>query len=346
MVMASFVFGTSLAAGMLVYETRLAHSGLRTAGAVRLGRLSAPPAFYGILLGYGGALLSGGFDELWHRIYGIDARLWSPPHLLIMLFTMVVDYSLLLGLATSAGRLGWKFDWRNPFFWTLTLVGAYTFEVVNFQMAEAFLIGYEAHGGGLLGLLFPILVGSLFPMSLLLTIKLARNFGIAGLVFLVGLCLHLVGVSIAGAGFAVLKPVSEIETYILLNPDSTIAMTRQLASQIGFKGLIGYQQAWLMILSGAPLGIVSILSLVRRARRRQLIAASLYSASLVLVSFLWFRRIPVLRAYNIPWWNAVLGVAIAAVFGLITGWIGIRISALVRGSEQRTNPAEGTVLPV
>ena len=329
MVMTAFVSGASLAVGMLVHETRLARSGLHMPGTVRLGPLSAPLAFYGILLGYGGALLSAGFDELWHRLFGIDANLWSPPHLSIMFFTLVVDYSLLLGLAASADALRWKFHWKNPYFWMLALAGAYTFEAVNFQMAEAFLVGYRANGAGMLGLLFPILVGALFPMSLLLTIRLSRQFRIAGLIFLLALSLQLAGVLIAAAGFAILQPVSQVELYVRLNPGSTTAVARQLASQIGFNGLIGYEQAWLMVLSGGPLALVSLLDRSAWARRMPLIAAPLYSASLVLVSFIWFQFIPVLRAYHIPWWNAILGAALAAAFGLIAAMIGLGISSMV-----------------
>lgn len=331
MVMVAFVSGASICAWMVVQETRLARSGLPVQGQKRLGPFFAPPAFYGILLGYSGALLSGGFDEIWHRIFGIDASLWSPPHLLIMFFTLVVDYSLLLGLSTSARGLGWEFHWKNPYFWLLLLAGAYTFEAVNFQMAEAILVAFLAHGAGLQGLLFPILVGALFPMSLLLAIRLSGRFWIAALIFLLTLCLQMIGVKIAELGFSVLKPVSHVEIYVLLNPTSVTALARQMSKQLGFNGLIGYEQAWTMLLSGIPLALVSLLGLAAWPRRRPLVAAPLYGASLVLVAFIWFQLIPVLRssAYH-PWAYALLGAFLAAAAGLCFGWAGLRISLLVR----------------
>ena len=334
MVMAAFTSGSLLVIGMLAYETRLARSGVRLPGTVRLGWLASPAAFYGILFGYGGALLSGGFDELWHRLFGIDATLWSPPHLFIMLFTMIVDYSLLIGLATSAKRLGWKFEWRNPFFWMIILAGAYTFEAVNFQTGEAFLVGFRAHGTGILGLLFPILVGSIFPMSLLLIIKLTHRFWSVSLVFLTTLGLQYLGVSIAAAGFEIIRPVSVVEEYVRLYPASTTAVARLFASQIGFHGLIGFEQAWTMFLSGVSFLFVSLLQLWPWARRIPLIAAPIYSASLVIVSFLWFQTIPALRAYPTTWADVALGTIIAITFGLIFGSIGLRLSTLAEKHEE------------
>jgi hypothetical protein len=257
-----------------------------------------------------------------------------------MFFTLVVDYSLLLGLTASARALGWNFHWRNPYFWLLILAGAYTFEAVNFQMAEGILVAYLAHGVGLQGLLFPIMVGALFPMSLLLVIQLSGRFWTAALIFLLTLCLQMTGVKIAELGFAVLKPASHVEIYVLLNPTSVTALARQLSRQLGFHGLIGYEQAWSMALSGIPLGLVSLLHFSTWARRRLLVAAPLYSASLVLVSFAWFQFIPVLHSGSQhSWVDALLGAFLAAAAGLLFGWAGFKIASFVRqpGEEKSAN---------
>jgi hypothetical protein len=332
LVMVAFVSGVTLVIGMLAYETTLDRSGVHLKGTLRLGPIRAPLAFYGIFIGYSGALLSGGFDELWHRIFGVDVTLWSPPHLTIMFFTMVVDYSLLIGLTASATNLGWKFEWRSPFFWTLAIAGAYTFEAANFQMAEAFVVGYRANGAGLLGLLFPILVGSFFPMSLLLAIRLSRRFWIAVLIFGFALGLQYFGVVVAAAGFAILRPVSTVEGYIRLNPASTIALARQFASRIGFNGLIGFEQAWTMTLSGVPLGLVSLLEMWPWARLKPLIAAPLYGTSLVIFSYFWFQHIPILRAYRTSWMAVVLATGLAAAGSLFFGRIGLSLARLAEKS--------------
>ncbi len=338
LVLAAFASGLGLVITALVHETRLARSGVHLEGTTRLGPIYAPPALFGVFLGFVGALLSGGFDELWHEIFGIDVTLWSPPHLAIMLCTMIVDYSLLMGLAASAARMGWKFEPRRAFFWAFILVGAYTFEAVNFQMAQAFIVSFHAQGAGLIGLLFPILVGALFPMSLLLILGLSRRFWIAVPIFLLTLVLEYIGVGLASAGFAILRPVSVVEDFVRANPDSTIALARQFARAIGFGGLIGFEQAWTMMLSGVPLGLVSLMQLWPWAKRRIWMAAPVYAASLVLTSYLWFQLIPTLRGYRIAWYDVAIGMALAAMVGLIFGAIGLWLTRL--GSEPTARPAQ------
>ena len=140
MVFLAFVSGLAIVVVMIAYETGLSIAGQDIPHTAKLGMLRSPGAYFGILLGYAAALLSGVIDELWHRAFGIDATLWSPPHLLIMAATMVVDYSLLLGITASARRLGYTFTWKSPLLWGIVLTGAYAYEAIHFQMGEAFII--------------------------------------------------------------------------------------------------------------------------------------------------------------------------------------------------------------
>ena len=276
--------GLAITLAWIAYETSLERRGATLQGAARLGPLRAPLAFFGIMAGYTGALLSAFFDEYWHRTFGIDATLWSPPHLCIMATIMLVDLSLMVGITTAARRNGMTFTWRSPYLWGLALASAYSFEAVNFQMNEAFIVGFRAGGVGLMGILFPVMVGAFFPMALLMSIRLSRRFWIAALLFVIALALQFAGTGIAAAGFDILKPVSKVEEFVRLNPKSTLAKARQFAMLIGFTGLIGFQQAWAMSLSALPLGLVSLLEVIPWARRHPLVAAPVFSASMVLVS--------------------------------------------------------------
>src|SRR5437762_1666247 len=84
-----------LSLGVLVYETWSASAAMRNAGGTAPGGLRAggPPAFriaglvgtrgyhlawWGIAL----TIIAAPIDDLWHRLFGIDVTLWSPPHLL------------------------------------------------------------------------------------------------------------------------------------------------------------------------------------------------------------------------------------------------------------------------
>ncbi len=328
-VMAAFVGGLLIALSLIAYETTLAASGQELPHSVRLGPLRAPGAIFGIALGYIAALLSAGLDELWHEIFGIDATLWSPPHLSIMLSIMVVDFSLILGIAASARRQGYEFTWKSPLLWGLVLTGAYAFEAVNFQMGEAFIVGFRHSGAGLYGLFYPILLGAFLPLSMLTSIRLSRHFWIMLLIIVLALLLQYIATGIAAAGFAILKPVSVIDAYVRLNPNSTAAKAREFAGLLGFHGLIGFEQAWAMTLSAVPLAMVALLELFPWARRNPLLAAPVYSISMVLFSFIWFKQVPPLNSYTITGLHLIIAATISALGGLVTGSLGLRLARLV-----------------
>jgi len=324
----AFLSGLVLVLSLIVYETALAAAGQELPYTVRLGPFRAAPAAVGILIGYLGALLGAGFDELWHELFGIDATLWSPPHLFIMLAIMVVDFSLLLGIAASARRLGYDFTWKSPLFWGLILTGAYAFEAVNFQMGEAFIVGYRHGGVGLYGLLFPLLVGAFLPLSMMACIRLARRFWVVLLILGLTVSLPYLATGVAAAGFAVLQPVSVIDEYMRQNPESTAAKAREFAGLLGFNGLIGFHQAWTMTLSAPALLLVSLLEFFPWARKRPLLAAPIFAAGMVLFSFLWFELTPALRGYPITASDLLLGMLISALASLLTGSLGLRLTKL------------------
>lgn len=60
-----------------------------------------------LLAGIGGlaTLASAPLDDLWHRMFGRDAVIWSPPHLLAVVATFALTVGLLAGLANTSGRL-------------------------------------------------------------------------------------------------------------------------------------------------------------------------------------------------------------------------------------------------
>ena len=329
LVLFAFTAGLVITLALIAYETFLASAGWAQPHSVRIGPLRALPAAFGIFFGYLFALLSGGFDELWHETFGIDATLWSPPHLMIMLSTVVVDFSLMLGIAASSHRLGYEFNLKSPLFWGLVLTGAYAFESVNFQMGEAFIVGYRQGGVGLYGLLFPVLVGAFLPLSMIPLIRLARRFWVVLPALGLTLLLQYLATGIAAAGFAILKPVSVIEEYVLQNPESTAAKAREFASLLGFNGLIGFHQAWTMTLSFLPLVLVSLLELIPWARRYPLVAAPVFSIGMVVFSFIWFQQIPVLKAYPVTGLDLLLACGISGLGGLLMGSLGLKLARLV-----------------
>ena len=326
LVFVAFIGGVALVLAMISYETGLSRAGQVQAHTVKIGPFRATGAVFAIFFGYSFGLLSAVVDEMWHRIFGIDATLWSPPHLMIMTATVVVDFSLLLGITSSARRLGYGFRWDSPLFWGVLLVGAYAFESVNFQMGEAFIVGYRNRGLGLYGLLFPMMVGAVLPLSLMAIVRISRRFWMGLLILALTIGLQYLATGVSAAGFAILKPVSVIDEYVRQNPDSTAAVTRQFAGLLGFNGLIGFHQAWTMALAAPALALVALLQVIPWARRHLIVAAPVFSVAMVVLSYFWFQFVPALQQYPINALDVVVAAAISAAGGLIFGDLGQRLA--------------------
>lgn len=77
----------------------------RAGGGVRqLREVLADPALLLAALGGFGALASAPVDDAWHRLFGRDAVLWSPPHLLAVTATLALVAGLLAGLRLAPSR--------------------------------------------------------------------------------------------------------------------------------------------------------------------------------------------------------------------------------------------------
>lgn len=330
---AGFVSALGLALAAVTYETWLDRQGARMQGVTRVGGITVSPFLLMVSLSYLAGVFFTFLDDQWHRRFGLDATLWSPPHLLIGLAMASVDFILLLGLVVSARRLDLKFNWRSAYFWGFMLLGAFMFEAANYWTSQAFIYGYSQGGAGLLGLLFPILVGALYPLALVLNLRLAKRYWIVVPIFALTLILQYAGTGFAALAFAVLKPVSILGDYIRQNPQSTIALAREFAARNGMVGLIGLQQAWVMWLSGIPLLLVALLSFWPAARGRWLLAAPVYSVSLVLTCYVWFQRLPVMAKYDVTWVHVAAAAILAASGGLVLGWLGSKLAGAVEAGQ-------------
>ncbi|HLC42632.1 MAG TPA: hypothetical protein VJO34_13540 [Methylomirabilota bacterium] len=59
-----------------------------------------------VVLGGGIVYLSAPFDELWHRWYGLDVDIWSPPHLSGIAGGFIIALGSVYALAAELGQLG------------------------------------------------------------------------------------------------------------------------------------------------------------------------------------------------------------------------------------------------
>src|SRR5919108_3099011 len=85
-----------IAFGVLAAETWLARGGRAPVDTVRVLGMVGTPGFHLVWLGMALVVLAAPIDDLWHRLFGIDVTLWSPPHLLGLAGAQVSTLALLL----------------------------------------------------------------------------------------------------------------------------------------------------------------------------------------------------------------------------------------------------------
>jgi hypothetical protein len=138
--------------------------------------------------------------------------------------------------------------------------------------------------------------------------------------------LQYAATGIAALGFAILKPVSVIDQYVLLYPESTAAKAREFAALLGNNGLIGLHQAWTMTLALPALVLVVLIGSFAWVRRRPLLLAAAFSISMVLIAYALYGLTPALRDYPIAGVDVALAALLALAGGLLTGALGLRLT--------------------
>jgi hypothetical protein len=178
------------------------------------------------------------------------------------------------------------------------------------------------------------LIGAFLPLSLVATIRLARRAWAILLTAGLALALQYVATGIAALGFAILKPVSIIDQYVLLYPESTAAKAREFAALLGNNGLIGLHQAWTMLLAFPALVLVALIGNFAWVRRRPLLMAAAFSISMVLIAHALYGLTPALRDYPISGVDVALGALLALAGGLLTGALGLRLTRSFEPEER------------
>jgi hypothetical protein len=81
MTYASVVVACAISFGVLVVETWRARGGAASAGTVTIVGLRGTRGFHLAWWGMAIVILAAPVDDLWHRLFGLDVTLWSPPRL-------------------------------------------------------------------------------------------------------------------------------------------------------------------------------------------------------------------------------------------------------------------------
>jgi hypothetical protein len=308
MIYASVVAGLALGWGVLAYEW---WRGIPTTRGFRLAAL-------GLVL----VVLAAPIDDLWHRLFGLDVTLWSPPHLLALLGSAVSTLGCLL-IALEVYPLGSRAA-RAAF----VLAGALLYGGVRVTLDPTWLYAYSY--GGVLFHGFAILAALILPLALVTTARVSALRWAPALAVLLSFAIGLAGQQIASLGFAIIRPVSFIDEEVAKDTSSPIAVGREIAE----KNRAVPPPSWPLRLA-LPLVPAALLALAD-ARRRPVGAAVVYAVS-VFAAYAWFLSTLPAYAPVVPAGAATAAaLAIAAAGGAAGGLAARWLAAqLVRGAPER-----------
>ncbi len=293
-----------------------------------LGIFRAPLGF--ILSGVGvvGFLMSGGFDEFWHGMYGFDVTLWSPPHVSLLLSGIVGVFGAVYAMASEVSRARARGELRLSsvpvigFVTTLALLILYTSVITPPAMTEKLLLGPFS--------LYPLMAGSAVAFVLVLAAAFLRMPGAATLTALLVTAIRFVAV--------VLPP-------LMVDWQARFEGLPYKPDKVGFTLTVLATPAW-TLLAGVVVDLVY--SLGQRYTSRMVaavLAGVLAPVALFAVDRPWFRALDALpwvaKFGNIK--QAMLSAhqgalyptfAAVAVLGALTAWLGANFAVYLRYTEK------------
>jgi len=212
--------------GVLARDT-LRHllAGRAPAGTERVLGLTGTPGFLLAACGITLTVLAAPIDDLWHRLFGIDVTLWSPPHMLGLVGVTIN----ILGSALIAHEAYPAKSWAR--FAAVLLATTSFYGCLSTGLRPASRLAY-LHGG-LWFYAFPILGALFLPLALITAVWLSGRRWTPVAMMIVALAVGTIGVNIARIGFQIIQPVSVIEGEIAKDPTSPIAVAHAIARKNG-----------------------------------------------------------------------------------------------------------------
>jgi hypothetical protein len=313
--------------GVLARDT-LRHllAGRAPEGTERVLGLTGTPGFLLAACGITLTVLAAPIDDLWHRLFGIDVTLWSPPHLLGLVGVAINT----LGCALVAREAYAAKSWARLAALVIALTSFYGSLSIGLRPASRLAYLY----GGLWFYAFPILGALFLPLAMVPVARLTGRRWTPVALMLIGLAIGVIGAQIARIGFEIIQPVSVIQDEIAKDPTSPIAVTHAIAQKNGFTP------------GGVPGGMARLLSLVPvllliavDPRRRPLAATLVYALGLFALWAFTIGRTPAFEPMMPGVGPTVLALAITIVMALIGGvaarWLSENLAAADRRPGER-----------
>jgi len=308
MTYASVVVACAISFGVLVAETWRARD--TVPGTITVAGLRGTRGFHLAWWGMAVVILAAPIDDLWHRLFGLDVTLWSPPHLLGLAGSQISNLGGLL-VALEVYDPGWP-RWAALVTSGVFLLGTF-YLLVDQSVQTAF------HRGSVFFFTFPILGALAFTFALLLVARLAPSRGMP-LALAVGALLVQISILLIGdVGFALLEPTSTIDEAIAADPASPVAVAHEMARRNGIAPGRSMILRWIPLLPAAFMLLADPL-------RRWRLAASVFGLTLVGTSAVVLGRLPALRHALPSVADSALAVVVALACAVAAGWCAVKLA--------------------
>jgi len=325
MTYASVVVASMIALGVLFVETWRARSGTPPPGIVTIAGLSGTPGFHLAWWGMAVVILAAPIDDLWHRLFGLDVTLWSPPHVLGLTGSQISNLGGLL-VALEVYDQGWA-RWSALIASGIFLLGTF-YILVDQSIQTAF------RRGSIFFFTFPVMGSLAFTFALVLVSRVAESRS-APLALAVGALAVQISILLIGdLGFAILEPTSGIEEAIAADPTSPIAIAHEMARRNGWR------PGRSMILRLIPLAPAALMTLADPLRRWRL-AAGVFGLALVATSAAVLGSLPALSHALPSAADAALALVIVPAGAIGAGWCAVKTAGLLARAAPRLPVALG-----
>ena len=303
--------------GILAWTTARALGGAdREPGMVRVIGCTGTPGYHVAAWGIALTVLAAPFDDLWHRLFGLDVTLWSPPHLLGLLGG-IINSAACWVIAREIYPVGSRARLA-----AIVLAGALVYGGLSLAAQPAVRIGY-VHGG-VRFFTYPILAALLVPLALVVTARVSKLRAAPVLALLVVFVFGSSGAAVARAGFAWIQPVSFIAEEIAKDPASPIAVTHEISRKNGTA--VGAHISMLVMLALLAALVMTAVD----ARRRPVLASLAYGVTLFVAVGVFLARMPAFKD-SIP---SAPDTALAAVLTALAALAGGALARQATGDNR------------
>jgi len=280
---------------------------------VRVLGLTGTRGFHLAAWGIALTVLAAPIDDLWHRLFGLDVTLWSPPHLLGLLgaaINTLACFRIAREVYPATGRAAVA---------AVVSTGTILFIGLHFALQPSFRFAYLY--GGVLFHFYAMLAALVLPVALVTTAHRSGVRWTPAVVMAGAVALGLLGMQIARAGFDLLQPVSVIEAEIAKDPTSPIAVAYLVARKTGTPP--GATASLTQLLGLLPVAAMIVVD----PRRRPVAATVAYALVLFALMAVRLAFLPAFRPL-VPGTGATLvALGLTLVAGVAGGWVAGRIAA-------------------